>query len=119
VVSRNQIERLTERIDAITARFAPKAPPMELWLVEGDRAWLRDDNLKWTGDHKPDPEQGISYAALEKHLEERQARYASVKGMHHAVVRLVHANDGRPADCCSPPDGACFVIHGDCGAPGR
>jgi hypothetical protein len=116
VVSRLTIDRLSRSIDRLEQRFAPAAPPVELWLVNGNHAWLRDDNLRWTTDHKPDPAQAITYGELKEHLAEREARYADAysraRWPMHCIVRFVH-----PGPCCDP-GGACYAIHGDAGPPG-
>jgi len=91
VASRAQITRLAQRIDELTTRFAapgnPKSP-VEHWLVEGDKAWLRET-----------PQQVITWAELE------------ARSTARIVSRYVHADNGHPAACCSP-GGACYAIHG-------
>ena len=59
-----------------------------IWFVDGDKAWLRET-----------PEQVITWAELEARPTAR------------IVIRYVHADNGRPAACCSG-GGACYAVHG-------
>ena len=90
MVSRAQITRLAQRIDALATRSTPPGPepPAEHWFVDGDKAWLRDT-----------PQQVITWAELE------------ARPMARIVTRYVHADNGRPAACCLA-GGACYAVHG-------
>jgi hypothetical protein len=96
MATRMQIARLAERIDALAARFAPQAPepPPEVWITEGDRAWPMRD-----------PEHVINYAELEALPTARTSFPTRME------VRLVHAKNGGPAECCQP-GGSCYALHG-------
>jgi hypothetical protein len=89
MATKAQIDRLAQRIEALSGLtstcFERQA---ETWIVEGDKAWPRDD-----------PERVITYAEL-------QARPAA-----RIENRIVHADSGRPAACCLP-GGACYAVHG-------
>lgn len=54
MATRAQIDRLAQRIEALAARSAPSEPSPEAWIVNGDRAYRRDD-----------PEHVISAAELQ------------------------------------------------------
>jgi hypothetical protein len=91
VASRAQITRLEQRIDALTTRFAaPSDPelPAEHWFVEGDKAWLAET-----------PQNVITCVELDALQTAR------------IVTRVVHADNGRPAACCSE-GGTCYAVHG-------
>jgi hypothetical protein len=91
VASRAQITRLAQRIDALATHFAPSdhpEPPAEHWFVESDKAWLGEN-----------PQHVITWAELEARPTAR------------IVCRFVHADNGRPAACCSA-GGTCYAIHG-------
>ena len=91
MASRAQITRLAQRIDALATRSTPPGylePTAEHWFVEGDKAWLRET-----------PQQVITWAELEARPTAR------------IVIRYVHADNGRPAACCSV-GGACYAVHG-------
>jgi hypothetical protein len=90
VASRAQIARLEQRIDELVARSAPSGPPTlgEHWFVEGDKAWMQEN-----------PQHVITWAELE------------ARPNVGIVSRFVHADNGRPAACCSA-GGACYAIHG-------
>jgi hypothetical protein len=92
MATRAQIDRLAQRIEVLATRFAPPAPepPPEWWSVEGDRAWQSHD-----------PDHVITFADL-------KARPAEGARM---VSRYVHADNGRPAACCSV-GGSCYAVHG-------
>jgi hypothetical protein len=82
VASRAQIARLEQPIDELVARSTPLAPePREAWMQEK-------------------PQHVITWAELE-------ARPTAPR----IVSRYVHADNGRPAACCSE-GGACYAIHG-------
>ena len=42
MATRAQIDRLTQRIEALAARSVPSEPPPEAWVLDGDRAYQRD-----------------------------------------------------------------------------
>ena len=91
VASRAQITRLAQRIEALATRSTPPGhpePPAEHWFVDGDKAWLRET-----------PQQVITWAELE------------ARPTASIVIRYVHADNGRPAACCSV-GGACYAVHG-------
>jgi hypothetical protein len=95
VAARAQIARLEQRIDALATHLAPPdnpGAPFEWWFVKGDKAWLRET-----------PQVVIPFSELE-------ARPTTARRI---VCRYVHADNGRPAACCSP-GGACYAIHGPC-----
>jgi hypothetical protein len=94
MASRTQIERIAQRIDALAVRFVPPESPPEVWIVEADTAY-RPSN----------PEHVITYAELKGMPTGRTSHPTRI------VVRLVHADSGRPAACCQP-DGACYALHG-------
>jgi hypothetical protein len=54
MATRQQIDRLSQRIEELAARFATPPPPAELWIVDGDRAYQPGA-----------PEQTITVAELE------------------------------------------------------
>ena len=91
MASRAQITRLAQRIDALATHFAPPEPPAEQWFVEGDKAWRA-----W---QRETPQHVITLAELE------------VRPTARIEIRFVHADNGRPAACCSP-GGACYALHG-------
>jgi hypothetical protein len=84
------ITRLAQRIEDLAGRSTPPGPeqPGKHWFVDGDKAWLREN-----------PQDVITFAELE-------ARPTA--GMR-IVSRFVHADNGRPAACCSA-GGACYAI---------
>ena len=88
MVTRAQIDRLAQRIEALGGLTSTCFERRERWIVEGGKAWQPDD-----------PERVITYAEL-------QARPAA-----RIETRYVHADSGRPAACCLP-GGACYAVHG-------
>jgi hypothetical protein len=100
---RTTIDKLSSRIDRLVQRFAPPEPPPECWIVEGDKAWPRDGSK----------DDAIPFAEL-------QARPPRPPGKifryTRLLVRLVHADCGKPAVCCLP-GGECYRLHGPCGEP--
>jgi hypothetical protein len=54
MATRAQIAHLAQRIEALAIRHARSEPPPECWIVDGDKAYRRDD-----------PEQVITVAELE------------------------------------------------------
>ena len=95
MASRQQIDRLSQRIEAFAAHVAPVDDPRpELWLVECDRAYQPSN-----------PEEVITIAELEARPPTRTAFPGRI------IVRFVHAKNGGPAECCQP-GGACYALHG-------
>ena len=81
MASRAQIDRLTQRIEALAARSIPTEPPPEAWVLDGDRAYRRDA-----------PEQVISAAEL-------QARPTGRTQFPTRIVRVIVSparSDERP-----------------------
>ncbi len=87
MATKAQIDRLAQRIEALGGQTSTCFAPSEIWIVEGGKAWQRDD-----------PERVITYAEL-------QARPAA-----RVVMRIVHADNGRLAACCLP-GAACDAEH--------
>ena len=54
MATRQQIDRLSQRIEELASRFVTPPPPPELWIVDGDRAYQRNS-----------PEHVITVAELE------------------------------------------------------
>jgi hypothetical protein len=90
VASRAQIARLEQRIDELVSRSTPSghSAPAEHWFVEGSKAWMQET-----------PQHVITWVELE------------ARPNVGIVSRSVHADNGRPAACCSV-GGACYAIHG-------
>ena len=96
MATRSQVHRLAQRIDELATRFVPsdEPVPIEHWVVEGDRAWRLGI-----------PEEVISVAELRARPPKRASYPTQI------IQRIVHAKDGRPAECCQP-GGACYALHG-------
>ena len=71
MASRAQIDKLMQRIEALAKRSSPTEPPPEAWVLDGDRAYQRDN-----------PEQVITAAEL-------QARPTGRTQFPTRIVRVV------------------------------
>jgi hypothetical protein len=88
MVTRSQIGRLAQRIDALATRVGPPTPMVvERWIVERAKAWRLEN-----------PEAVISAAEL------AARRTAGARILSH----IVHAKNGRLAECCQP-GGSCRI----------
>ena len=93
MATRQQIAKLTERIEQLATRYVPPEGPFENWGVEGNKAYELSN-----------PERVITFAEMEADLRARPAT-------RRIIQRCVHALDGRPAPCCLP-GGECYALHG-------
>jgi hypothetical protein len=101
MASKAHIDRLAQRIEVLATRFVPPESSPELWIVEADTAYQPSN-----------PEHVITYAELEALPTGRTSYPTRIK------IRLVHADNGRPAACCQP-GGACNALHGATGGARR